>query len=923
MTMAADPAVFSKPTPNLTTRPADTLTQKTRKNADGSTDVLDVNGNIVSHTPAPAPTTFGAGPATPPSFPDIDPTTGQPRASGSQQLPNGTTGKVIQNSDGSRVIVDANGNIIQRIPAPATGQAPAPSPTPTGAGAGGTNGKLNGGGQIQAISNGFSGVGGGIGGAQLSFKYRTTDGQTFDSQADAQAHQDQVNGVQAPAPNVFGLNGVGVVSDSTDPVTQAREINENALVNRTQDQTVGDIARVSEAGAVGQQGITAAGNSAAATGGAINATAQAQRLEALARGDAGLTTALNQGAAATGAAGAMATPLAGLGNLDQSNGMDARAAANVQVGNTASSLSSAAAQVQRLTELAATGDPTAVAQLQQFRASGGTAAALTAAPTVASATGALGGFTGNTGTAPSLTSMPTTLDSTGKAAGFTGSTGQSGALAALDTNSRFTPKLSEFTGTSGTAPELAGFDTRTEASDALGDFSAGGNKDLATLERAAGGADIGPSAAEALQRKNADQGFAQNIALANSGRGAGANASSLRQALFTNAAGSQQLGVDVAKTRADEAATARGQNITAATAAAGTATTQSGQTLAALQTKQTAETTALQTKLSALVASGQMSQAQAQAQLDALKTAQAADTAAIGQKSANLVSSGSQLQTASQQQLDALKVQQAGEIASTTARFNALVAAGTMTQAQAAEQLDALKSKQQGELASFAQQGTNLANAGAQEQTASQQQLAALQAAATGQTASQATRVQAATAAGSTANTSAATSADLAKTFANLGLSYDVNSGNVFNNAGQIVMTGQQVAATLTSAGLGNQAQQGANASSITQQGTQALTTLTNTSVQAQQAAALLGFQTAGAITSLSQAELSQLDDIVQRHDANALQQFAINKNVAVQIAGQDSQKTAAIFSAFGTLIAGTAGLIAKGAQAAGTAATS
>lgn len=74
----------------------------------------------------------------------------------------------------------------------------------------------------------------------------------------------------------------------------------------------------------------------------------------------------------------------------------------------------------------------------------------------------------------------------------------------------------------------------------------------------------GPSAAEAMLRQQGGQAMADNIALARSGRGAGQNATAQRQALFQNAAQQQQLGDSMAALRANELATARGQNLTAA-----------------------------------------------------------------------------------------------------------------------------------------------------------------------------------------------------------------------------------------------------------------------------------------------------------------------------------------------------------------------
>lgn len=1036
MTQPADPTIFQRTTPAgpRTITPTQVATTTTRKNADGSTDVIDQNGNIVSHTPAPAPAaTPGPTPATYPVSPVIQNPDGSTSngavTSGGAVVkvydPNDpTTYTTRTNADGSVDTLDSRGVVVK-----STGT---PGGTPTGS---------------------FGGPNAG-GPGVLDLSGSTTPAPphpaTAEEQADIDAYEKEI--LAANQQIIAATNKLPTQQQMFDIIANAQQhhplaakynstvadlgstSNNQLLVNRTVAAAAADTARITQAGALGQQQLTAAGQIAATTGQAGYSQALADAEAARNAGSAGLSTALGQGYNTTLTAQAAANPLTNVANVDLANGQGARIQATDSINQTNASLSAAQQQVQRLQQLAAAGDPAAVAQLQSFQGSGGTSGALIGANTTAGATGALGGFQGSSGTADALNSMPTGVEATnrlgqvapstgdasrleglGTAAGatsllgqFAGSAGTAGALDNLDTslgstrlassfaaapgestqlakvlntNASATGALGNFLSTPGEATALAGLDTHTEASDALGDFSAGGGSDLATLQRIANGGDIGPSAAEALLRKNNDETLAQNIAIARSGRGAGSTASNLRSAIFTNAAQGQKLGNDVAALRAEEAATARGQNITAATSAAGTATTQSAQALDALKTKQTAETASTQQRLEALVASGQMTQAQAAQQLDALKSKQQGELASIAQKSSNVVAAGQQEQTASQQQLDAIKVTQAGDIATLTNKLNALVASGQMTQAQAnqqlsalqsqqqgqlasiaqqstnlatagqqrqvasaqqidalkaqqqgelqaesdriqalvaagqmsqtqaAQRLDALKSQQQGQLASIAQTGTNLANAGQQQQTQAQQQLSALQAAATGQTAAANTRVAAATAAGSTANQSAATSADIAKTFANLGLNYDVNSGNVLNNAGQIVMTGQQVQAQLTNTGLSNQAAEGANAANITSSGLQTLTNLTNASVDAQKATAVLGVQVAGAITSLSQAELSQLAQIVSTQNAGALQKFALDNQMAIALNGQDIQQQAAVFGAIGSLITGVATL--------------
>lgn len=237
----------------------------------------------------------------------------------------------------------------------------------------------------------------------------------------------------------------------------------------------------------------------------------------------------------------------------------------------------------------------------------------------------------------------------------------------------------------------------------------------------------GPSAAEAQLKNAQDRTLAQSIALARSGRGAGGSAQALRSAIFTNAAQEQQGNNDLAALRAQEAATARGQNITALTGAAGAST-------------QTASVTA-----------------------------------------------------------------------------------------------------------------------------------------------------------------------DLAKTFAGLGLDYNKLRSDAAAQGADALAKFDATAANVYATGQGTQVEQGKTAVAYTGQGADALTKLTNTSVEAQKAAALLGTQTATQIALLSQAQLSELQNIVQTHNAEELQAWAASQNIALQIDVNNSQQTAAILGAVGTLVAGAA----------------
>lgn len=969
MTVQADPSVFQRPaTPTQVA-----VKTTTRKNADGSTDVVDQNGNVVSHTPAPpvtAPTTTA-----PQNLGSLTPTAPQPAAPTAPKPfnPNDpSTYTTRTNADGSIDYIDLSGNIAQH------GNPPTGSP--------GSNGGGTGGASAGQPLFGYNTPG-------LDLSGQTPPQQTIAPQdqaaagADAKAMLDEIvqwklnhfgaspDDLRAAEASIRAAHPLGSAALATsssggafsDPTFAASQSNQS-LINRTVAQTTGDIARVSSGGATGvSQDMSAAGQ-ATNTGTQVYSDANALAAAARNLGVTGLSTAEAQGRTAQATAGSVANPMYQIASEGIANGANSRAQAQDLAARTGMSLDEAQASVNKLLGVNTTAGATA--QLDNFQGNAGTAGTLNSMPmgaeatnrlgsvvpstgdanqleglsTGVSATGALGSFGGNAGTAGALQNTDTNLASTRLASGFTAAPGEATTLArTLNTNAAATGQLGQFTGNAGTAPALSSFDTSTAATGQLGAFGAGGNADLAKLESFANGGDIGPSAAEALLRKNENDTMSQNIALARSGRGAGSTAANMRQAIFQNAATGQQAGNDMAALRAQEAATARGQNIQASTAAAGTATTQSGQQLSALQTKQSAETTALQTKLQALVASGQMTQEQASQQLDALKSKQQGELASIAQKSTNVATAGQQEQTASAQQLDAIKTQQAGETASLTARLNALVAAGQMTQAQANMQLTALQSQQQGELASIAQQSTNLATAGQQRQVASAQSLDALKAQQQGELQAESDRIQALVAAGQMTQTQAAqqldalksaqtgqltssgqeiqkastaaqtqvnigqVQGDLTKAFATLGLQYDVNSGQVYNQAGQLVQGGDKIAADLLSSGLQNQVGQGQVAASVTNQGMQTLQNLTNTSVDAQKAAATLGFQTSAAIASLSQGELSELQGIVANQNAEALQKWATDKGFQLQVDQNNAQATGAIFSALGTIVAGAA----------------
>jgi hypothetical protein len=73
----------------------------------------------------------------------------------------------------------------------------------------------------------------------------------------------------------------------------------------------------------------------------------------------------------------------------------------------------------------------------------------------------------------------------------------------------------------------------------------------------------GPSAAEAQLRQAGDMNMGQALALARSGRGAGDNAASMRQAQFQNAATMQQTGGQLANLRAQESANWQQQKLSA------------------------------------------------------------------------------------------------------------------------------------------------------------------------------------------------------------------------------------------------------------------------------------------------------------------------------------------------------------------------
>lgn len=855
------------------------------------------------------------------SAPDLG-TNGQPRDVSSAGVDqNGNPLTLYRNPDGSAVITNSSGQIVQRVAA--NGQVIYGAPDANGQGGVGT---------ITSTSPPTTSGGTGLslappvkdiaGNSISSSPWRLQpDGTVINTQTGqtgsfASLPQGTIVTDAAGTGLVRVSSGNGLFDATAQPVspfnanaaaapTIAATQNNTALETRIQNQVPGDIARLAGAGGTGQTAITAAANQATNTGVGAYADATAAANAARELGGEDFTAAAGQGQSAINTANATAETLNGLAGADVANGISAQNTAAAYSAATGLSLQDAQAAIARLTALSQQGDVQATQELEKFTPNTGTAGQLAAFNPTATKTA---GFTGSAGTANQLAGLDTNASATGQLGAFKGSAGTADQLAqtAARTGVSSTQDLLSFEGNTGTADQLANLNTSVDTS-GLTNFQGVGQNELNTLDRIATGADVGPSAAEALLRKNADVNESQALALARSGRGAGENAYNLKQAMFQNAATEQGLGNDMAALRAQEAATARGQNIQAATAAAGTATTlggqqltaktaavqaaqqsvanritaltqsgamtqkQADQMLAALQSGQQGQLQSVADQINALTASGQLTQAQAGQVLDALKTAQSGQLTSIGQTSTNLTNAGQQLQTQSAQQLSALQSQQQTDLATANTRLQALVQSGQMTQAAAAQQLQALQTAQQGELA------------------LKQLNLTAASDAATG------------------ATNIATVNSDLTKAFANLGLSYDVNSGNVLNNAGQIVMTGQQVNANLVNAGLNAQVGQGQIGASVSNAGVQALTQMTNTSVDAQKAAATLGFQAAAAVASLSQGELSQLEGIVQSQNAMALQQYATDKGIALQVDAQNAQQTAATFQALGTIVGGMA----------------
>lgn len=984
MTQPIDPTVFKKQLPPVGAPPP-------------------VPTQVAPAPPPATPPATGPAPFTPPPQNPVDATTGQVRTdllstSGGATVKafnanDPSTYTIRKNADGSTDYVDQSGNVAMHQAAPAATGAPgtvpgATSGTGAGAGTGGTTGN-----NPSNLAYGLFDLSGNT----TPTPPRQPGPPTPEEKADADAYQKEIADAENAYfnannkyPDAAGLQGIISTAAAHHPLAVAfansnsldpgsvSAANDQNLINRISTQTPQDIARVSEAGALGQNTLHAAAGQATNTGNTVYNDANAAANDARNLGAADLSLAVNQGTNAVNTASAMAAPLAGLANYDVNNGAVARDASGNQIAAAGGSLANANTAVQTLQALAAKGDAAATQALARWQGSGGTAADLAALQTAASATGALGAinpntgtagalqdlntaaeasgalrnFTSNNGTANELNNLPTGVSATNALGGFQPNAGESAALSNVNTNVSATGNLLGFTGNNGTAdalaakgqaPDVAGTGNLNTYTGTVGTPGGIGADQLETLDRLGSGADIGPSAAEALLKKQADETYARNIGLARSGRGAGENASALRTAAFTNAAGEQQLGNDMAALRAQEAATARGQNISAATAAAGTATTLGGQKLQGLSDVQQGQITQEQNRLSALVSSGTMSQKQAEDQLNSFIAAQQGQTQAVSTKVQATTAAGEQEISAANQKLQALQSQQQGQLTSMQSRVQALVASGQMTQEQANQQLDALKATQQGELTSAQTRVQALTAAGTQQQTATSQKITALQSQQQGQLAATQQRLDALVASGQMTQTQAAqqldalkstqqgelattqaqevaaaaaaggatgiagVQADLGKALATVGLQYDVNSGNVMNDAGQIVMSGQQVNQAFTSAGLSAQVGQGQVGASVTNAGMNALTTLTNTSVDAQKAAATLGFQTAAAIASLSQAELSELQGIIQTQNAAALQKYALDKNIALQVDAQNAQQTGAIFSALGTIVAGAA----------------
>lgn len=911
--MPADPNVFAAPKAPRTISP---------------TQLNGIGNATPAPTPPPTSTPVDAGFTPPPPAPVIrnaDGTTTNGTTTSTGQTvkafdPNDpSTYTVRKNADGSTDYIDLRGQVVQHSNPP-TGAPGAAGTTPAaGTGTGGAPAAGTGGSPGSVAFGLFD-----LSGSTTPAPVRPPGPATPQEQADITAYQKEISDAMTAYFNANGkypdattsqtiisaaearhpLAVAFSASNSNDPNIVAASNNQN-LINRITNQTSGDTARLSAGGAAAQTQLTAAANQATATGVGAYADANAAANAARTLGANDLSLAVGQGNGAINTADAAADPLMGLANFDVGNGNAARDTASAYSAATGMSLQDAQAAVARLTALSQQGDVQATKELEQFRPSTATAGVLSSFSPTATQTA---GFNASAGTAPQLAAMNTNTAATGQLASFGGSAGTAPQLAqaAGRTGVSSTQDLLNFEGNTGTADQLSGLNTNVDTSK-LTNFQGVGQNELSTLNKIATGADVGPSAAEALLRKNADINESQALALARSGRGAGENANNLKQAIFQNSATEQGLGNDMAALRAQEAATARGQNIQAASTAAGTATTiggqqlsaqqaavqsaqqsvankitaltqsgamtqkQADQMLSALQSGQQGQLQSVSDQIQALTASGQLSQGQAGQVLDAIKAAQAGQQASVAQQSTNVANAGQQMQTQSAQQLSALQSQQQADLTAANTRMQALVASGQMTQAAAAQQLQALQNAQQGELA------------------LKQLNLTAASSAATG------------------ATNIATVNSDLAKAFSNIGLSYDVNSGNVMNNAGQIVMTGQQVNSNLVNAGLNAQVGQGQIGASVTNQGVQALTQMTNTSVDAQKASATLGFQTAAAITSLSQAELSQLQGIIQNQDAMALQKWATEKNIALQVDAANAQQTGAIFSALGTIVAGAA----------------
>lgn len=845
-------------------------------------------------TPQPAGASY---PSTPVIY---DPTTGQ--TSNGATTSTGQTVKTFDpndpstyttrtNSDGSTSYLDLRGIEVQRSAPPTGAPGSHPDATPTGlpptvSGISGQAVKPD----LQVTADGYFDPNTG-----KTYRWGIDQmpvGRTFQG-ADGKMWAIDANGNPV---------ATGIFAGSPNPTGNANQ-NASDVLTRVNDQTSQDIARISAGGAEAQNTIKAAAGQATNTGNQLYGDALTARLEALARGDAGLTTAETQGNEAISTGNAVAQPLYGLGNEDAGNAIASRNTAASETAAAGQSLSSADAMVQRLQQLAAAGDPSAVTALKTFQGSAGTAPALASFNPTATRTD---NFQASTGDAAALENLPTGTSATNELLGFQGTSATADQLAKTPTKVSSTQDLLDFEGNRGTADALAGLNTSVDTSP-LASFTPGGQSLVDRLTQIANGGDIGPSVAEAQLRQQAQKNMASALSLARSGRGVGANASALRQAIFQNAATNQDTNEAAAVVRATEAATQREQNIGAASAAGNIATTQSGQQLTAAQSTVAARTQAVADRISALTQSGAMTQKQADQMLTALQSGQQGQLQSVASQIEALKASGALSEEQSSQLLDAVKSAQQGQTAAVAQQSTNIATAGAQRQTASGQTLQALTAQQQADIANSKTKLDALVASGQMTQKQADEQLAALQSAAQGQTTSEATRVQAATAAGSTANTSAGVSADLAKAFATLGLQYDVNTGNVYDQAGQLVQGGDKLAADLLQTGLTNQVGQGQVATTASGQGTQALTALTNTSVEAQKAAGVLGFQTASSIASLSQGELAQIQQIVQAHDNLALQQYLGDRGIAIQVDQANAQQTGSVIGAIGTIAAGAA----------------